>query len=571
MSDTTKLPNQTILTQSEKMSQEYCCNVIRVGELFPIEGSDFLVQTFINGDSVVVRKDEIQTGQVYFFAMCECQLNEKYLGHHSMFRRSAAKKNANYEILKPDLDALEAAKENLDHLKYAKKKLVRLQNKATYNDADKKKINNMCDTDCTEKDDKSIKTDLNESIQKITSSIESHEHIIKELQTKLDKSCGFFEANCRIKGIRLKGTPSMGLLFSKETLAAVWPEVATLNLEELIGYDFDTVMGELFCKVYVPPMPKSSSRGGRITDNHLAQNLIENEFLFHYDTSILGKNMWKFKPDDVIDVTDKIHGTSFIMSNCQVNYTKVLPFYKRWWNKLSDLTHCTSWKFATHHTGYGEVYSSRKVIRNKSFIDGIMEVYGESIYDLWASVLSGYIGPDTTVYAEIYGQDPYTCKMVQPGYDYGCEPGETKLMPYRITKLDRETGVHTEYTIQEVIKWTESLRAVFVNCSDFKCSIVPLTHYYHGKFKDLYPDIPVDENWESTVLLKMMNEPRFHMEEMEMACKVPVPKEGVVIRKESERIPAAYKLKCVKFKERERQVIDSGSVSDTEMEEAYGS
>lgn len=48
---------QPIISMSPDGKQEYCCNVIRVGTLEPIEGSDFLAKTYINGDSIVVRKD----------------------------------------------------------------------------------------------------------------------------------------------------------------------------------------------------------------------------------------------------------------------------------------------------------------------------------------------------------------------------------------------------------------------------------------------------------------------------------------------------------------------------------
>lgn len=48
-------------TASEGMKSEYCCQVVRIGELKPIEGSDFLAETVVAGNTMVVRKDEFKT------------------------------------------------------------------------------------------------------------------------------------------------------------------------------------------------------------------------------------------------------------------------------------------------------------------------------------------------------------------------------------------------------------------------------------------------------------------------------------------------------------------------------
>jgi glycosyltransferase involved in cell wall biosynthesis len=54
--------SKDIFKMSKEGKSEYCCNVVRIGEVTPIEGSDFLAQTVINGDSIVVRKDEVKEG-----------------------------------------------------------------------------------------------------------------------------------------------------------------------------------------------------------------------------------------------------------------------------------------------------------------------------------------------------------------------------------------------------------------------------------------------------------------------------------------------------------------------------
>ena len=61
-----------IFTMSKDGKSEYCCNIVRVGELKPIEGSDFLAQVFIGDASLVVRKDQVHEGELYFYISNEC-------------------------------------------------------------------------------------------------------------------------------------------------------------------------------------------------------------------------------------------------------------------------------------------------------------------------------------------------------------------------------------------------------------------------------------------------------------------------------------------------------------------
>ena len=47
------------LSKSKDFTEEYCCSVVKVGELVPGENSDRLMQTRINGESIVVNKADV--------------------------------------------------------------------------------------------------------------------------------------------------------------------------------------------------------------------------------------------------------------------------------------------------------------------------------------------------------------------------------------------------------------------------------------------------------------------------------------------------------------------------------
>ena len=62
---------RNVFTKSDDFKSEYSCAVVRVGELTPIEGSDFLARTDIFGTQIVVRKDQVKTGDMMIYAANE--------------------------------------------------------------------------------------------------------------------------------------------------------------------------------------------------------------------------------------------------------------------------------------------------------------------------------------------------------------------------------------------------------------------------------------------------------------------------------------------------------------------
>lgn len=68
-----------MLNQSETFKQEYCCTIVRIGKVSPIENSDFLGQVLVEGRTIVVRKDLVHEGDVMFYVSNECQLNADFL------------------------------------------------------------------------------------------------------------------------------------------------------------------------------------------------------------------------------------------------------------------------------------------------------------------------------------------------------------------------------------------------------------------------------------------------------------------------------------------------------------
>lgn len=463
-----------IFSASENLKKEYACEVVRIGEMIPVEGSDFLAKTEIHPNMpIVVRKDEVHEGQVMFYVDTESQLCEDFLHVNNQYRDSAM---------------------NAD-----------------------------------------------------------------------PQAAGFFERNGRVRMIRLRGQESMGYLFGQDAMSKFCPAVAKLNLEDYIGEVFDTVDGKEFVKAYMPPAPSQSTKGlhegKRNRKIKHFDRMVPGEFSFHYDTDQLEKNIHKFSPEDHVTISVKIHGTSAIFANVRVN--RKLSF----WEKIRKFFGAD---IPTRE--WGNVYASRSVIKNQYINEGVTAGYYDAdIWGEWNERIKDYIPCGWTLYGEIVGY-VNSGKMVQKDFDYGCKPGESKLMIYRISQ-ELEDGTHKEWDVPEVRAWTERLIHDLEGLGEHKLAnmLHPIDIVYHGELGMLYPDLDTNmdiRDWRDQLIHRMANDKVFHMEENEPMCIHKVPREGLVIRKDNDPLKEAFKLKTMKFRNKEAKEYDAGNV-DIEAEQGY--
>ena len=141
-------------------------------------------------------------------------------------------------------------------------------------------------------------------------------------------------------------------------------------------------------------------------------------------------------------------------------------------------------------------------------------------------------------------------------------------MIYRINTTT-DDGKSYEWNVGEVKQWTENLINVIKKDGDEELAdrIHPIDILWHGTLHQLFPDIPVDQDWGSVVVHTLANKKDWYMEESEPLCDNKVPREGIVIRKYNDPLKEAFKLKTIQFKRRERELVDEGQV-DTEMAES---
>ena len=359
----------------------------------------------------------------------------------------------------------------------------------------------------------------------------------KELNNDPEQS-GMFDDNGRVKAIRLRGELSEGFILPAVMLENYIVSVTNVNYEAEEGIEFDSVEheGKTFWinKKYIPKntrtpgAPGSGNRGGKQPKG--LDKLIENQFRYHYDTTLLKKCPNVIKPDDLISITEKVHGTSTIHARvlCKRELT--------WKQKIAR------WLTGYEFNDYDYLYSSRTVIKNRHYNKNVTDgFYG---VDVWAEadkVIKPYLQKGMTIYAEIVGFLP-NGGYIQKGYDYGCtmpiggtyKLGEHfKVLVYRITMTNVDGVVH-EFSAREVQQYCKN---VGLDC---------VTEYYYGFAKDLYPELDPSEHWSENFISKLANDRRFYMEMNSPTCINNVPHEGVVIKSENMR-SEAFKLKCFAF------------------------
>lgn len=365
---------------------------------------------------------------------------------------------------------------------------------------------------------------------------------------------GYFEQSGRIKCMKFRGHKSEGFFIPITSLLFIADGVDIAALQD--GSVFDEINGVKICEKYVPQMAKTAGSGksAKITKRAAkVSRILDNQFRFQPDTAMFGKNVFKFRPETLISVTNKLHGTSFVAGKvlCKKQLT--------WWEKL--LKNMFSVQYLD--TNYDLIYSSRKVIKNDALYKDANHYYKEDIWGIVAKYLEPHILNGMTLYGEIVGFTP-SGMAIQKGYDYGCQPHAylVKVAPfkayiYRITYTSMDGNVY-EFSAKQVQDW----------CKANGLNAVP--EYYYGPASGIQKTtndegcIYSTEGWQGEFLTTLMMS--YNMEKDCELCNNKVPAEGIVLRIEGLDYDA-YKLKSFRFREHESKELDKGEV-DIETKES---
>lgn len=496
---------------SKTYNSAYVARVVKIKEVIPIKGSKKLSTTMVCGYPVIV-SNNVKPGDIMIFVPAGCAINKDFLSANNLYTFSLYKLNSNH----------------LEVDKYIEK----------YN----------IETNVKEKD-KNYK-------------------IAKEL-------CGFFEKNGKVKALNLLNYPSQGFLIGfKESILSWFPSV-NINEKKYVNTVFDIVTVDnedfVFCEKFVPKHEKikkenieknvkkqidlTSKLNKKIL---LFNNMIDGQFSFHTKPAMLNTNIKKLSPESIVQISSKWHGASWIVGKvlCRKNLTITDKIKKFFGLKVNSIV-------------YDSVYASSSSIKKPEINQKTNSFYNKNIWKSVNDIIYPYLDNGMIAYGEVVGYLPKSPKMIQKSYDYGCYMGEFKIIIYRLVKVD-EDGNQTEFSSQEIKEWCEEKLKCNFDFS-YPMSYVPFTpvyELYYGKLGELYPDLPIDENWHENLLKRMMNDKKFYMEENCHYCFNKVPTEGIVVRVENGNNKIeCYKLKCQKFILHEEKLYAKGEI-DIETEES---
>lgn len=335
---------------------------------------------------------------------------------------------------------------------------------------------------------------------------------------------GLFESNRRVKAVKLRGEKSMGFFIPIISLDNFIYEFCKNEKIPPLWESFDKIGIYEISKKYENQKDLKISKSNK---NKLIDNICNGQFKFHYDTEQFGKYTYKIKPDDLIAITWKLHGTSSITSNVLVN------------RKLNILEKVIDYlKFGNIvKSEYSSIFSSRKVIKNKEENNNF---YNTDIWSLAGKRFNNLLYNGETVYYEIVGYLP-DGGYIQKDHDYLCDVGNFEIYVYRITIVNNNGNI-IEYP------WP----LVKERCNDIGLKHVP--EIYYGKAKYLVDNYNnIDVQYFGDELLKVLQE-KYVYDQDSIFCKNKVPEEGIVIR--HEKANKAYKIKSFKHYEFETKLLD---------------
>ena len=345
-----------------------------------------------------------------------------------------------------------------------------------------------------------------------------------------------------ITALKLRGEKSDGLVLPIDVLGKY------TDISKLKDGDQITVLnGHEICRKYIP-RGNCRHSGGKynksVNKKEQNGNVSYPYFAEHTDTAQLAYNQNAFKPGDTIYLTQKLHGTSFRVSNTiEVTKKRRPAWMKRMFHIEDKIT-----------KRYSIISGSRRVIL-LSYEGGF---HGSNEFrKKYTDMFIGKLPKGMTVYGEIVGwlnestpimprcanskvKDKAFSKQYgnETVFTYGCAPGENDCYIYRIT-MTNEDGVAVELPTEETMLWCERLGVKYVPLLD---------KFLYTTWEDLnerckkYLDIP---------------EPLANGDHVT---------EGVVVRIDNRAAFTAYKTKSFYFKVLEGIIKDNSDSPD--MEEA---
>lgn len=349
---------------------------------------------------------------------------------------------------------------------------------------------------------------------------------------------GYLEDSRRIKAMKLRGNVSNGLVMPLSSFHFLGAATTDINLTE--GVSFDTIDGFQVSRKYrikeVIPRDKVAAKLAKAF-----KRVDEKLFPVHIETDQYLRNEGQLSDDDILIVTQKLHGTSWRGTRTLVR--NKLTWLERLAAKLG---------VRVEKNSYDLLAGSRMVIKDPKS-ETQKHHYG---YDLWTRKLEevGDRIPDNViVYGEIVG---FTDGggAIQKGHTYNAAPHTNELYVYRVSVITNAGELYD-------LSW-DQVRGF---CA--RHGFLHTPELWRGRKADFDLEVFTEKDFYKEFTLQL---------NPDYEADAPVPlspggtgaDEGIVIRVDREgQIPMLFKFKNPSHYVYETDQLDSGEV-DIESEES---
>lgn len=541
--------------KDSKKYPNYAATVRVVDSIIEIEGMDRLAYAVLGVEKVLVSKDDIHKGDIVVFVPQETVLSNKYLKANNLYTNYELNDNYNeYLSVKSNDFYTDEEKERIykGMRGYFKDngRVTLLKIKGMYSPGFVASTYSM-EKAYTELRGIDWNDYIDTSFDMVGDDIFVKKYFIDKPFNNEHKS-----KKSKIQDNHYKKKLALGVFATLAFFVASVLSIKMSNVSFVVGLiaSLAFILGYIYSLSYTVYLVIQHKK-----DRGSFDYLIPQYFPAHYNTSQLRDTIQYLEPEDRVDITVKIHGTSCFMGYVKCN--RKLSLFERIKKRLG-LKVCD--------TIYRRLYSTRNVVQNRyDDQDNIVNSPYTEVFEL----IKHHITLDMIVYGEIFGYMPgSSTTYIQKNHDYGCDPGKYKFMPYRITTINSD-GYRKEWDIDEVIEWTNNVITMLP--FDKKEYVMPLKRVYSGPLMALSTFNIAEgvrredalKEWRKALYSELQKPETFGLELKEPLCKNNVPREGIVIRKIEDIVPRAFKLKSNAHYDLAKKSHDNGEVDIEEDQE----
>lgn len=255
-------------------------------------------------------------------------------------------------------------------------------------------------------------------------------------KNKNPKETGMFDDNGRVRAQKFRGEISDGFWCPVSNLSFI-KGLKLDSLEE--NFEFDELNGIPICNKYINPNTVKAAQQNQGKKTKAAKSSIM--FKEHFDTGHFGKSLHEIQDNEILVITEKVHGTSSRIGNVLVERNIT------WKDKIAKFIGAkidlNEWKYLN---------GTRRVVLEET--TGT-QFHDPTIRQMALDLFKDNLRKGETVYLEIVGFEPSGAPIMPSvdttktndkefvkkygknmSYSYGCAVGKCDFYVYRITNTN---------------------------------------------------------------------------------------------------------------------------------------